>query len=180
MPYKQSSGNRLYRNEYKANELVNSPKMQYGNYELRVGDKNPSIPYRQLNAGEKARLQSWHHQQASNLSQSLPMTGLMALPVKAAMAMSMTVNGGINAANQFYNYGEIKYTLELGINIGFGAVEGYLGKFGGIGWNAAVVAGANVATTLTVNWQYGYDRDHRGGISYQPPQVQYLVRGVKL
>ena len=73
----------------------------------------------------------------------------------------MTVNGGFNVASQQYKYGEIKYPGELAINVGFGALEGYFGIFGGIGWNATVGAGSNVGSALANKWYYKNDVDHQ-------------------
>ena len=54
----------------------------------------------------------------------------------------------------------IDFAGELAINVGFGAAEGYLGIFGGIGWNATVGAGSNVGSAYVNNWYYKNDTDH--------------------
>ena len=155
-----------YRSEYRANELANAPKMQYDNYVLRDSDKNPSIPYRELSVGERARLESWDYQQASNLSQSLHMAGFVALPAKVALVAGMTINGVGNAGSQYIKYGEIKYPAELAISLAFGAAEGYLGRYSGSGLRAIAIeagigASSNIGSALTNNWYYKNDADHR-------------------
>ena len=90
--------------------------------------------------------------------------GIAATPIlgaKTAILTGMTVNGGLNAGIQQYKYGEIKYPGELAINVGFGALEGYFGIFGGIGWNATVGAASNIGSALTAGKYYQYDKDHQ-------------------
>ena len=76
------------------------------------------------------------------------------------------INGVTNAHSQFDKYGEIKYPGELSINIGYGFIEGYLGKFSGNGWKgialeAAIGAESNVAAALTAEKYYNFDSDHK-------------------
>ena len=83
------------------------------------------------------------------------------LGAKTAILTGMTVNGDLNAETQQFKYGEIKYPGELAINVGFGALEGYFGIFGGIGWNATVGAASNIGSALTAGKYYQYDKDHQ-------------------
>ena len=78
----------------------------------------------------------------------------------------MGINGSTNAESQFRKYGEIKYPAELAINIGYGAIEGYLGKYAGNGLKgiaieAGIGASANVAAAITAGKYYQYDNDHK-------------------
>ena len=88
------------------------------------------------------------------------------LSTQTAILTSMGINGTTNAESQFRKYGEIKYPAELAINIGYGAIEGYLGKYAGNGIKGIVVeagigASSNVAAALTAGKYYQYDQDHQ-------------------
>lgn len=144
-----------------------SLKMNAGQYELRAWDgKGSSLPPTQAELNRQQAYNNWHYNQASNLSQSLPMASAIALPAKAAIASGMAINGVGNIGSQYIKYGEIKYPGELAISLGFGAAEGYLGSFAGLGVRGIVVeagigASSNVGAALTNTWYYKNDSDHQ-------------------
>lgn len=88
------------------------------------------------------------------------------IPLGTSIIASSAINGSINIGSQLSHYGEIKYPAELAINLGYGAIEGYLGRYSGSGWRgigteAVIGASSNVATSLTANWYYKNDKDHQ-------------------
>ena len=81
-----------------------------------------------------------------------------------ASSVSATINGSINAGQQYYKYGEIKYPAELVISTAMGSLEGPVGAYGGVFFNGIVGASSNAITATIVNDYYNYDIDHNGEI----------------
>jgi hypothetical protein len=87
------------------------------------------------------------------------MVGFTAMPAKVAISSGMAINGAGNIYSQFDKYGEIKYPEELAINLAFGAAEGHLGTFAGlglrgIGIEAGIGASSNIGVALAVGHYY--------------------------
>jgi len=99
-----------------------------------------------------------------------------------AVVASTVFNGANNAYSQFDKYGEIKYPAELAINTGFGALEGVLGRYSGLGWKgvgyeAIIGAGSNVYAATATNYQN--DADHQYNMLWEATKGAGVGAGVK-
>jgi len=107
-----------------------------------------------------------------------------AIPLGSSIVVSTATNTGINVYSQFDKYGEIKYPAELAINAGYGALEGYFGRFSGaglsgIGIEALIGGSSNVATSLTTNWYYQNDKDHQYNLIWEAAKGALFGAGSK-
>lgn len=150
--------------------MANPQKVRYDNYVLRDGDKHPTVSIAEYNS-QQALLNSWDYQQASNLSQSLPLAGTavtgiagvgylsgLNLSARTIVTANAVIGGGAKAYTNIVDKGELR-PVSILFAAATSAVGGQVGGSYSYFGNGVISSGFSVLDTGFNNFIYKGNND---------------------